>query len=80
MSSETVANRIWVISVGDTNPGDKVITSDDFEETIHFVQESLKRLKGKKTGQYIRVVEHVLAANGTYIKEENLFDESYLIQ
>lgn len=80
MSSETVANRIWVITVGESKPGDEVVTSDDFNETMDFVQESLRELKGKKTGQYIRVVEHVLTANGTYIKQENLFDESFLIE
>jgi len=80
MSSETVAYRIWVITVGEPKPGDDVVTSDDFEETMNFVQESLKELYGKKTGQWIRVVEHVLAANGTYVKGENLFNKSYLIE
>ena len=47
MSSETVANRIWVITVGESKPGDEVVTSDDFNETMDFVQESLRELKGK---------------------------------
>lgn len=80
--TKQVSERVFVITIGAPKPNDEHgIIADGFEETLIFVGRLLEQLKGSKKGKYIHVVEHILSENGTsYVKGQNLFNESYLIE
>ena len=70
----------YLITVGE--PDINGIMADEFEETLIFVGRLIERLNTDENfiGKYIYVVEHILAENGTYVKQDNLFSGRYLIE
>jgi len=56
--------------------------ADEFEETLIFVGRLIERLNNDDNykGKYIYVVEYLLSNEGSYIKQDNLFSNRYLIE
>ncbi len=74
-----MSNTKYLITIGE--PDKDGIMADEFEETLIFVGRLIERLNvdDKYTGKYIYVTEY-LNDNGKYIKQDNLFSKSYLIE
>ena len=70
----------YLITIGE--PDINGILADEFEETLIFVGRTIERLHNDDNfkGKYIYVVEHLLTDNGSYIKQDNLFSNRYLIE
>ena len=70
----------YLITIGE--PDIDGILADEFEETLIFVGRLIERLNNDDNykGKYIYVVEHLLSDNGSYIKQDNLFSNRYLIE
>ena len=70
----------YLITIGEPNI-DGVI-ADEFEETLIYVGRLIERLNNDDNykGKYIYVVEYLLSDNGSYIKQDNLFSNRYLIE
>lgn len=77
MSSNKTA---YLITIGE--PDIDGIMADEFEETLIFVGRLIERLNGDDNykGKYIYVVEYLLTNDGSYIKQDNLFSNRYLIE
>jgi len=71
---------VYLITLGE--PDIDGIMADTFEETLIFVGRLIERLNNDDNykGKYIYVGEHLLSDNGEYIKQDNLFSNSYLIE
>ena len=70
----------YLITIGE--PDINGILADEFEETLIFVGRTIERLHNDDNfkGKYIYVVEYLLSTDGSYIKQDNLFHNRYLIE
>ena len=70
----------YLITIGEPNIDG--IMADEFEETLIFVGRLIERLNDDDNykGKYIYVVEYLLSNDGSYIKQDNLFSNRYLIE
>lgn len=77
MSSNKTA---YLITVGE--PDIDGIMVDEFEDTLIFVGRLIERLNDDDNykDKYIYVVEYLLSNEGSYIKQDNLFTNRYLIE
>jgi hypothetical protein len=75
-------NTKYLITIGEPEPNTTGIMADEFEETLIFVGRTIERLNDDDNfiGKYIYVEEHVLSENGTYVKQDGLFNARYLIE
>ena len=75
-------NTKYLITIGEPEPNTPGIMADEFEETLIFVGRTIERLSDDANfiGKYIYVEERVLAENGTYVKQDGLFNAKYLIE
>jgi hypothetical protein len=76
----SLTKTAYLITIGE--PDKDGIMADEFEETLIFVGRLIERLNNDDNfkGKYIYVVEHLLSNDGTYIKQDNLFSNRYLIE
>jgi hypothetical protein len=76
----SLTKTAYLITIGE--PDIDGIMADEFEETLLFVGRLVERFSkdDKYTGKYIYVVEYALSSNGSYIKQDNLFSNRYLIE
>lgn len=70
----------YLITIGE--PDIDGIMADEFEETLIFVGKLIERLNNDDNykSKYIYVVEYLLSNDGSYIKQDNLFSNRYLIE
>jgi hypothetical protein len=70
----------FLITVG--QPEIDGIMADEFEETLIYVGRLIERLNTNENfiGKYIYVTEYLLSENGTFIKQDGLFNNKYLIE
>jgi hypothetical protein len=75
MSNKTA----YLITIGDTNMDG--IVADEFDETLIIVGRLIEKLYADDDykGKYIYVTEYI-KCEGKYIKQDNLFCKSYLIE
>jgi len=68
----------YLITIGEPNTDG--IMADEFEETL--ICRLIERLNNDDNykGKYIYVVEYLLSNDGSYIKQDNLFSNRYLIE
>ena len=76
----SINKTAYLITIGE--PDIDGVMSDEFEETLIFVGRLIERLNNDDNykGKYIYVVEYLLADNGDYIKQNDLFSNRYLIE
>ena len=72
----------YLITIGEPDDNTDGFFADEFEETLIYVGRLIERLNKDKNyeGKYIYVVEHVLSNDGTFVKQDNLFSNRYLIE
>ena len=70
----------YLITIGEPNVDG--IMADEFEETLVYVGRLIEKLNNDNCyiGKYIYVEERLLSNNGTYIKQNELFSNRYLIE
>lgn len=70
----------YLITIGE--PDIDGVMADEFEETLIYVGRLIERLNKDDTyiGKYIYVVEYLLSDDGSYVKQDNLFSNRYLIE
>jgi hypothetical protein len=70
----------YLITIGE--PDIDGIMADEFEETLILVGRLIEQLNDDDNykGKYIYVVEYLLSNEGSYIKQDNLFSNRYLIE
>ena len=72
----------YLITVGEPDNNTDGIFADEFEETLIYVGRLIERLHKDENfeGKYIYVVEHELLDNGTFVRQNYLFSNRYLIE
>lgn len=69
----------YLITIGESDIDG--IMADEFEETLIYIGRLIERFNNNDNykGKYIYVVEYLLSNDGSYIKQDNLFSNRYLI-
>ena len=76
----SINKTAYLITIGE--PDIDGIMADEFEETLIYVGRLIERFNDDENykGKYIYVVEYLLSNDGSYIKQDNLFSNRYLIE
>ena len=72
----------YLITIGEPNPDDPGIFSDEWIETLITVGRFIERFHTDSDylGKYVYVTEYVLADDGRYVTHDDLFRGRYIIE
>lgn len=76
ISESEMPKTAFLITIGD--PDTDGIMADEFEEALIYVGRLIERLTND-TGKYIYVTEYLMLEDGSYVKQDGLFSNRYLI-
>lgn len=70
----------YLVTVGE--PDIDGVMADEFEEALILVGRLIGRLNDDEdyVGKYIYVVEYMLSENGSYVKQDGLYSNRFLIE
>ena len=81
-SYDRMSTTQYLITIGEPNPDDPGIFSDEWIETLITVGRFIERFHTDSDylGKYVYVTEYVLADDGRYVTHDDLFRGRYIIE